>query len=139
MIETAAPTDAPERVRRTELLISNILRGGVLLSVALVLAGTMLTFVHHADYLSRSESLDALLHGASSYPTTIGEVLRGVASFQGRSFVMLGLLVLIATPVARVAVSTVAFIELGDRVFVAITFCVLVLLGVALLLGKAGG
>jgi uncharacterized membrane protein len=120
-------------------MISGLLRSGVLLSVALVLFGTLLTLVHHPDYLTNSTRLDELRQGTAGYPATVGEVFQGVLAFEGRSFVMLGLLVLIATPVARVAVSTLAFLQLGDRFFAFITTCVLSLLVVALVLGKAGG
>lgn len=131
--------DAMERVRRTELLISNLLRAGVLLSLFLVVAGTAVTFGHHPGYLTSGDQLDGLLNGSGGYPTSLGGIAGGLASFQGRAIVMLGLLVLIATPVVRVAVSIVAFMQLGDRAFAAITTVVLVLLLVALVLGKAGG
>lgn len=131
--------DAMERVRRTELLISNLLRAGVLLSLFLVVAGTAVTFGHHPGYLTSGDQLDGLLNGSGGYPTSLGDIAGGLASFQGRAIVMLGLLVLIATPVVRVAVSIVAFVQLGDRAFAAITTVVLVLLLVALVLGKAGG
>jgi uncharacterized membrane protein len=134
-----ADDDPLERVRRTEILISNLLRTGVLVSVALIVAGTILTFVHHSDYFTSSARLDELLNGSTGYPTSIGGVIRGLGAFEGRSLVMLGLLVLIATPVVRVGVSIVAFIQLGDRTFVAITSCVLILLLLALALGKASG
>ncbi len=136
-----ALVEAPDlaRVRRTELLISNLLRGGVLLSVALILFGTVITFVHHPGYVTSSAGLNPLLTAQTGYPTTLGAVARGLATFEGRSFVMLGLLVLIATPVMRVAVSVFAFIQLGDRTFALITSGVLALLLAALFLGKAGG
>ena len=111
----------------------------MLLSVALILAGTAMTFVHHVDYLTSTGRLDGLLLGNPPFPTTLGAVIRGLGAFQGRSFVTLGLLVLIATPVMRVAVSVFAFLQLGDRVFALITTGVPGMLLVALFLGKAGG
>ena len=56
----------------------------------------------------------------------------------GRWFYV-GLLVLIATPVLRVAVSILAFWQEGDRKFVLITSVVLALLLASFLLGKVGG
>lgn len=128
-----------ERVRQTELLISNLLRGGVVLSVILIVIGTAVTFVHHPGYLSSADALNSLIDGKNGYPTSISGVIRGLASFEGRAIVMLGLLTLIATPVMRVAVSILAFVHLRDRAFVAITSAVLILLLLALALGKAGG
>lgn len=52
---------------------------------------------------------------------------------------MAGLLVLIATPILRVAVSIVAFLQMRDRVFAGITTVVLLLLVTSLSLGRAGG
>ena len=51
---------------------------------------------------------------------------------------MLGLLLLIATPVARVAFSIVAFALEGDRLYVAITAVVLALLVLSFAVGAAG-
>ena len=55
---------------------------------------------------------------------------------RGEAIVTLGLLVLIATPVARVAVSVVAFIHHRDRTYALITAAVLCLLLLSLVLGR---
>jgi uncharacterized membrane protein len=52
---------------------------------------------------------------------------------------MAGVLILIATPIMRVALSVVVFVLEGDRRFVAITSTVLLLLLLSFLLGRAGG
>ncbi len=135
----APPATQLERVRRTELLISNLLRGGVLLSVALVLLGGAIAVARNPGTLGSRTEFDILVRGQIPFPTTPGSVLRGVAALDGGAFVVLGLLVLIATPIVRVGVSVVAFMQLGDRTFAAITSVVLTLLLVALLLGRAGG
>jgi len=61
----------------------------------------------------------------------------GVRALRGRAIVILGLLLLIATPVVRVAVSIFAFIYQGDRIFTLITAVVLCLLLLSFVLGKA--
>lgn len=139
VMDPKVPTDEFERVRRTELLISHLLRTGVLASVAMVVFGTIVTFVHHPAYVTSSGELDSLRNAQGGFPTTLPAVISGLANFEGRAFVMAGLLLLIATPVMRVAVSVFAFVQLGDRTFTVITAAVLTLLIVALLLGKAGG
>ncbi|MCZ2109116.1 MAG: DUF1634 domain-containing protein [Dehalococcoidia bacterium] len=138
-IESEAHADEFEKVRRTELLISNLLRAGVLASVALVVLGTIITFIHHPGYLTSSDEMDALRDARNGFPTTVPAVVSGLADFDGRAFVMAGLLLLIATPIMRVAVSVFAFIQLGDRTFTVVTTAVLTLLILALILGKAGG
>jgi uncharacterized membrane protein len=125
-------------IHRSELVISTMLRVGVGLSVALVLLGTIVTFVHHPSYLTSNTDL-ATLKTTDAFPTTIPAVIHGLAAFEGRAIVMLGLVVLVATPIMRVAVSIVTFAQQRDHAFVAITSVVLLLLLVSLGLGKAGG
>ena len=57
---------------------------------------------------------------------------------RGEAIVTLGLLVLMATPVMRVAVSVVAFIRHRDRTYALITVAVLCLLLLSLVLGRVG-
>ena len=51
--------------------------------------------------------------------------MRDTRALQGRGIIQLGLLLLIATPVARVAFSIVAFGVQRDRMYMAITLIVL--------------
>lgn len=131
-----APMDG--RVRQVELLISRLLRTGVLASLALIVAGTALTFLHHPAYLSDRAALDGLTGPQASFPHTIPTVMAGVADLRGQAIVALGLLVLIATPVLRVAVSIATFAYQRDRTFVAVTTAVLFLLLLSFALGRAG-
>jgi uncharacterized membrane protein len=55
-------------------------------------------------------------------------IVTGALAPWGRGLIPLGLLLLIATPVARVAFSVVAFARQRDATYVAITFTVLALL-----------
>jgi uncharacterized membrane protein len=132
----ANPVAHPEA---TELLISNILRAGVLLSAALVILGTVITFARHRSYLTDSGQLDQLKDGSLGFPTSFPQIMTGLAHFEGRAIVMTGLLVLVATPILRVAISIVAFLQVRDRIFAGITSIVLMLLIASLTLGKAGG
>ncbi len=59
----------------------------------------------------------------------------GLRHFNGQSIVALGLLVLIATPVMRVLVSVVAFLQEHDRLYTLITMVVFCLLILSLVLG----
>ncbi len=127
-----------ERVRRVEILISNLLRTGVIASLLIVVFGTVVSFVHHVDYLTSSPALQPLIKPAT-VPHTIPQVIDGVRHFRGQSIVLVGLLLLIATPVVRVAVSIFAFVYQHDRTFVLITALVLALLLLSFVLGKAEG
>ncbi len=117
------PRELPAE-RWMQTIISYLLRGGVILSAALVFAGGILYLARHG--------LDA-----PDYRTFRGEpaelcCLKGIAadalSLHGRGLIGLGLLVLIATPVARVAFSVLSFLRLRDYKYVLITLIVLALL-----------
>jgi uncharacterized membrane protein len=132
-----APHDA--RTRAVELLISNLLRIGVISSLGLIVIGTMISFVHHPDYLSQPPALERLTRPSAAFPHSVRQVVRGVAEVSGQAIIIVGLLLLIATPVVRVAVSIVAFAYDGDIPYVIITTIVLALLLLSFVLGKAEG
>jgi uncharacterized membrane protein YfcA/uncharacterized membrane protein len=100
-----------------ERAISNVLRIGVLTSIGLILVGILVTFAHHPSYLVTPGDLDRLTHPGAAVPRTVGDVLRDAAALQGHAIVALGLLVLIATPLARVLVSIFAFVAERDRTY----------------------
>lgn len=127
---------AVEEGLSAELLISNLLRSGVVVSLAFIAAGLVVSFLNHPEYLRSSEPLQRLT-GAEPGLHTLSDVLQGVLSVHGQAMVMVGLLVLIATPVMRVALSLLVFRQQGDRTYTRITFVVLVLLMVAFALGRA--
>ncbi len=118
--------------------ISVLLRVGVLSSVLIIAIGLVITFAHHPDYFSSRPALGLLTSAGAHFPNTLGEVLTGVRDGQGQAIMMAGLLVLIATPVARVALSVVIFFVERDRLFVAITMAVLVILMVSFAVGRGG-
>jgi uncharacterized membrane protein len=64
-------------------------------------------------------------------------ILRDLLAMRGRAFVAAGLLVLIATPVMRVAASLLVFAWRRDRAFLAITALVLAVLVASFLIGNA--
>ena len=134
MIERPAEAEPPW----VDVAISRLLRGGVTISIAIVLSGVLITFWHHPTYLSSRPALGQLTGPAAVFPHTIPAVLHGAARRQGQAIVMIGLLLLIATPVARVAFSIVVFALQGDRLYVAITTTVLILLIISFVVGAAG-
>lgn len=127
------------RVAGTERLISTLLRGGVVSSLTVIVLGTLISFIHHPDYLCSAPALQRLIDPAASFPHTLGAVLRGALAGRGESIVLIGLLLLILTPILRVALSALIFLHAGDRKFTAITLVVLTLLITSFLLGKVGG
>jgi uncharacterized membrane protein len=105
-------------------IMAVLLRSGVSLAAGLVLIGGIV-------YLSRHD-LPAInyrvFQGEPQELRTVSGILREAATVHGRGLIQLGLLVLIATPVARVLFSVVAFLYERDWTYVAITVIVLALL-----------
>jgi len=121
-----------ELVRQAELVISHVLRGGVLLSAAIIVAGVVLFYIRYLRTGGRD------MH-YQSFPHTLSAL--GVQLAQGRSaaVIMLGLLILLATPVLRVAVSIIAFALERDWIFTAITMFVLAVLLISFFVLGQGG
>ncbi len=115
--------------QKTEEIIGNLLRAGVLLAAMVVSAGAILYLVHHgeapADYnIFRGEPTD-LRH--------VRGILRNTRQGHARGIIQLGVLLLIATPVVRVAFSVFAFALEKDRMYVIFTLIVLSVLMYSLL------
>ena len=136
MTSDTAPHDA--RSRQVELLISHLLRIGVVTSLAIVIAGTVVTFVRHPAFLSQPHALDHLTSDNAAFPYTPVQIVTDFSQYPGRSMIMVGLMLLIATPVMRVGVSIFAFVYEHDRRYVIITSIVFALLILSFLIGKAG-
>lgn len=121
-----------------ESAISTILRAGVAMSIAIIAMGLVLTFVHHHDYFSSRPALGSLIDPRGSYTASVSSVIKGAREGRGQSIVMIGILVLIGTPVVRVATSIALFGAERDGVYVAITSVVLLLLILSFVIGAAG-
>jgi uncharacterized membrane protein len=117
--------------RRTELIISYVLRGGVLLSAGLLILGALLYYIRALQV--------GLPARPAPIPHTLADVFHGLAQGDPLAILSLGLLVLLLTPVARVLVSILAFAQERDWLYTAITTLVLLILLVSFLLGKGGG
>jgi uncharacterized membrane protein len=117
--------------RQVEVIVANLLRGGVMLAAAVVALGGIIFLVRHGREVPNYSTFV----GVPLELRTISGICRGAATFHGRNIIQLGLLLLIATPVARVAISVVAFAIQRDRLYTAITLFVLAVL----IFGLAGG
>ncbi len=112
-----------------ELILGTLLRSGVLLSAAVVLAGACVYLARHAHESANYR----IFRGEPSDFRTIPGVMHSVMHGHGRGLIQLGLLLLIATPIARVAFSIVGFSIERDRMYVAFTVIVLLILLYSLL------
>lgn len=114
---------------RIEVIIGSLLRAGVLLAATVVLAGAVLYLVRHGHEVVAYTSF----HGVPDELKTFAGIFHGVVSFRARAIIQLGLLLLIATPIARVLFSAFAFALERDYMYVGITLMVLAILLYSLL------
>ncbi len=111
--------------QRVEQAIGNLLRFGLIIATLVVSAGAVIFLARHGGELPQYQ----LFRGEPADLRGIGGILRDARELSGRGLIQLGLLLLLATPVARVAFSIVAFALQRDRLYVCVT---LVVLGVLL-------
>lgn len=122
----------PGPSRAVERIIGVVLRSGVVLSAAIICLGLVLLVVK--GLFTGQMRIDAAL----PYPRSLGALLAGLLALDPASVLSLGLVVLIATPFARVAVSIVAFAVERDWRYVVVTALVLTILVAGILMGKTG-
>ncbi|MEH2115264.1 DUF1634 domain-containing protein [Nostoc sp.] len=106
---------------RFEQFIGNLLRIGVILATGLVLIGGILYLIRHGSEVPNYQ----FFRGEPAEFRTPDGVKTSILSGRNRGIIQLGLLLLIATPVIRVAFSLLAFIRLGDFIYVIVTLIVL--------------
>lgn len=119
--------------QRIEIIIGSLLRAGVLLAATVVLIGGVLYLVRHGHETVHYTTF----HGEPEALKSIPTVIEGIASNHARAIIQFGLLLLIATPIARVLFSAFAFALEKDYMYVVITLIVLAVLLYSLL-GSAG-
>jgi uncharacterized membrane protein len=120
------PTDA-----RLDVLLASVLWGGVLASALLVACGGVLYLRAHGA----SEAAYSVFRGEPPQLRSVAGVVRSAAALEAEGLIELGLLLLIATPIARVALSAIVFLLQRDWLYVGITLVVLALLTYSLLGG----
>jgi uncharacterized membrane protein len=114
-----------------ERIVSVVLRTGVLIAAAVVLAGGIYFLLRHGGEPVNFQKFVA----QPSIDRHAHQILEGAFSGRARSIIQLGILLLIATPITRVAVSLVGFALEGDRRYVVITAMVLCVLLYSLITG----
>lgn len=110
--------------QRLELIISALLRTGVLTSAAVVLLGGVCFLSKHGH----EQPAYHVFHGTPAAYRTISDVIHAAGPSDCRAIIQLGLLLLILTPVARVAFSLLGFGLERDGTYAVITSIVLAIL-----------
>lgn len=106
---------------QVEQIVGNILRLGVIVSASVVLLGGILYLSHYGTNSPNYQ----VFRGEPSDLRTLPGIARNALSLRRRGLIQLGLLLLIATPIVRVAFLAFAFARQGDRIYVVITLIVL--------------
>ncbi|HLH33286.1 MAG TPA: DUF1634 domain-containing protein [Alloacidobacterium sp.] len=115
--------------QKIEIAIGQLLRIGVFLAAAFVLVGGLL-------YLSqrRGPRPDySTFHSVAAELRSPPGIIRQVATGNSNAIIQLGLLLLIATPVARVVLAALGFFAEKDWLYVAVSLIVLAVLMYSLL------
>ncbi|MGI5861814.1 MAG: DUF1634 domain-containing protein [Myxococcales bacterium] len=132
--EAASPEARPAPT--LEALLSRLLRAGIFVSIALMALGTALSYLNNPTFFERTRAPTAAAWSAAYTPRTLLEVFEGVGEGSGRALVVLGLLTLVATPVARVAVSLFSFVKRREHAYAVLAALVLGLLLLSFELGR---
>lgn len=122
--QTDLPGDPVETPPEAELAIQDVsswvLRIGVVSSVAIMLIGTVVSFFRHSISVQDMQQ--------ARFKSDFGVIWHGVLAGSGRSIIEVGILLLVLTPIIRVATSMVLFlVEEHDWFYTMVTFAVLAL------------
>jgi uncharacterized membrane protein len=109
---------------RLEAIISVLLRTGVMVSALVVLVGGVCYLSEHGQEQPQYH----VFHGTPATYRTISAVIHAAGPSDCRAVIQLGLLLLILTPIARVAFSLVGFGLERDGTYAVVTSIVLVIL-----------
>jgi uncharacterized membrane protein len=124
MSATKAWTD-----KKIEDIVGNLLRAGVLLSALVVMLGAVIYLARHGS----SHPDYRIFHGEPVELRGLRGIVAQATELRSRGVIQLGLLLLVATPVARVAFSVWGFAEERDWMYVTFTLIVLTILLYSLL------
>lgn len=123
--------------RDMELFIGRLLRYGVMLSCGITLIGGIFYLFQHGTQMPDYSPVpdDQPFPGVADYLRELSTILPRVVSLDGAAIIQLGVCVLIATPIVRVAVSVIAFLIEKDYLYVVITLIVLAIIMGNMILG----
>ncbi len=110
--------------RRVEAAMGTLLRVGVVAAAVLVVAGGVGLLLQRWDQVDRYGTFT----GVAADLTSPAAVVRAAFALDPAALVVLGLIVLILTPVARVAFALLAFTKQRDRLYVVFSTIVLAVL-----------
>ncbi|MEO8884622.1 MAG: DUF1634 domain-containing protein [Mucilaginibacter sp.] len=115
-------------------LIGWTLRLGVLISVGIVFIGGVL-FIYRHGYSTANHKV---FKGVPAFLKSNSGIIDGILSLKGQAIIQAGIVLLIATPVVRVAFSAIAFILERDFLYTIISLLVLTIILASIFSGNIG-
>lgn len=122
--------------RDVEQYIGKLLRYGVMLSCAITIFGGVIYLCQHKGVMvDYSPVPTGMAFGVDEYLRELNTIFPRMLDFDGAAIVQFGVLVLIATPIIRVAFSAFSFLIEKDYLYVVITLIVLAIILANMFLG----
>lgn len=129
-VKPESVNEPEEHVVRVELLLGKTLRIGVLSAAAVLIAGVILFFARERDSISYGQALGRHETITALTPRILWD---GLTDGSSRSIILLGVLLLILTPIVRVAMTLLLFFKTRDWILFACAGFVLAVLLLGLL------
>lgn len=124
-------TEKEQLEDKLRTVIGNLLRIGIILSAITVIAGWIIYLSGHQAGITDFRQFYAEPYRLRN----VHSIIAGAVHLHGRAVIQTGLLVLIATPIARVLFSFITFLVEKDLLYAAISLLVLSILLAGLLSG----
>ena len=123
----AAAVARESNARAFETRIGKLLVGATYLAVGLLIVGVALMIANGISPLADPPTFEP------------GAIVSGLTTLQPTAFLWLGLAVVIATPISRVLVALVGYARTGDRLMVAVSVAVLIVITVGVVTAVVEG
>lgn len=120
--------------RDMQLLLGQVLRAGTLISIGVVFIGGIFYLLRHGQ----THETYSVFSGIPDYLQHPSTLLRAAAGLSGQAIIQIGIVLLILTPIFRVAFSAFGFVLEKDYMYVGISVLVLLIIFTSLMTGKAG-
>lgn len=120
--------------RDVEMFIGQQLRWGVITSSIIAFIGGIIYLASHGNHIPEYTQFT----GAPEYVRHLPGIFKGIFQFDGMAIIQLGVVVLLATPITRIAFSVLAFAMEKDVLYVVITLIVLGVIAFSVFSGLGG-
>lgn len=112
-----------------QLIIGNLLRYGVWISLSVAFIGGIIYLLNHGNEL---ENYSTFYENDTNIFKVIINIYNGVIQGQGESIILLGIILLFITPILRLLISLIVFYFEKDYLYVFITMIVILIIGTSI-------